>query len=275
MIMKNSRWYLLLTLFVMILCHGLQAQNVNDTSVVVRISGSARYYYGSTANNDSVNGLALQSALTAAAASDTFLLRSSSTGGTFQGNFTATEAGLALKGGYVGNAAEWHFNDVISDSSSLDGAQRGRVLLLSATSGTSIIENLVFKEGEVSGTDNYGAGLKLGNGGSLQLQGCSKFISNSATMHAGALVLVNGTAVIQDSVLFISNHANVDGGAISILGTTLTIKDKVKFITNDCVDYYGMGGAIYQESGVMTITDSVYFYDNSSGGGGADRKRVV
>ena len=237
----------------------------NTTSTIVLIQQTARSYYGSTSDNDSLNGVAFAQALATAQDSAYLLLRNSANGGIFQGNFATSINRLTIKGGYSGDAESWSLTDVVTDSSTFDGIQKGRVFELSNVSDTITMTNVVIKNGYVSSNTDYGGGIYMGDIGSLLLNGCTKLINNYSDYYGGAIAFSYSDILIEDAVQFIGNSCLNYGGAIGCHDPlSLSTNDA---INGDSVTKYMMKlqtDTSLNLKAKLTITDSVLFYNNSA-----------
>jgi predicted outer membrane repeat protein len=125
--------------------------------------------------------------------------------------------------------------------------------------------DVVFTDG-IFTENNASQGGAINNAGSLIVGGCT-FTDNFTTSGlAGAINNFNtGTVEVTDST-FTGNQAGNSGGAIQQSGTSLTIADCV-FTGNAALSRDG--GAIYAQSGAVTIERSVFIDNTAPDDGGA------
>jgi hypothetical protein len=144
----------------------------------------------------------------------------------------------------------------------LDGGVVTR--LIAVNSGADLtLSGLTLTRGRASGDDEAGDGGAILNNGALTISD-SVLTGNTAQRDGGA-ILNNGALTISDSVLT-GNSAQRDGGAIQNTGTLTIVTSTLT--RNAAEDRVGAGGAILNDEGTATITDSI-LSANSGGNGGA------
>ena len=112
-------------------------------------------------------------------------------------------------------------------------------------------------------------------GGAIQAKGLnilidnSNFKNNRVTKYGGAVNIEAEDVTIQKSI-FNSNVANIDGGAVYIKGKNTLVKDS-SFISNEAIPDAdklddGLGGAIYIDSSLASITNNKFRFNTARNG---------
>ena len=123
-------------------------------------------------------------------------------------------------------------------------------------------------------TAQYGGAIYMENGGFVQANGTTNFLSNDAALNGGAINARNGWSgsnyfysVNQSSILFENNTCGENGGAVDLSDMDISVNGNWSFIHNSAAS---LGGALYAfqvTRGPRLIGAS--FSENSAISGGA------
>lgn len=219
------------------------------------------------ANNDVMTG-----ACVAGSGADAIVFDSSIVGATITLNGTALPTVAAGSTLSIGREAG---DNGAANSVIIDAGGDSRIL---ANQGTLTLNALTLSNGMTLGgmntaNDRSGGAILNAAGGVLTVNGGS-FTGNTADRAGGAIEEASGaasgtTAVSLNGVSFSGNDAGAtpgNGGALHVSGSADVVVDGSTFTGNTAKE----GGALWNNAGTMTVTDST-FTSNSARGADADQ----
>jgi CSLREA domain-containing protein len=148
---------------------------------------------------------------------------------------------------------------------SQQAAGGARVLFVS--NGASVtIDDVAIEGGSVTGGSERGGGIAIGNGARLSMAGC--VVRNNRAEASGGGIRSNGELIVQDSI-FSGNSTKGSGGAISTGSGAKLIVTGTLFSSNVAANNVFSDGGAIESSEQMSITDSTFVNNLSTGTGGA------
>ncbi len=152
--------------------------------------------------------------------------------------------------------------DVLNNGhATIDGTNGGRIVTITATSGTITFNDITFVNGRIN---NDGGAIYNNFAGTTVIVNNCIFTNNVVTgnNHDGAAIYSVGSLTV-NNCNFTSNSAAANGGAI-YSGNGLTVTNS-NFTSNTAIN----GGAIYNNAGTSTITSNNFISNSATTRGGA------
>ncbi|HYN87187.1 MAG TPA: choice-of-anchor Q domain-containing protein [Ardenticatenaceae bacterium] len=188
------------------------------------------------------------------------------------GGFAATEtmraerdwvANVTVLSGDLGGDDRTDANGVVTDSTSIVGANSPHVVTSEGTDGTAVLDGVTVTAGQaLEPGEEYGEGGGLtNNAGSPTLT--NVIFSGNWAEYGGGMASDGGSPMLTN-VTFSGNAAEDVGGAMFVDGANLTLTNAGRFGNNAP----SLGAGIAQYSGTMTLTNSIFSGNWSGLGGG-------
>lgn len=173
----------------------------------------------------------------------------------------------------------------------LSGGETGTVILVEGAGASVAVSALTLDRGAAFGEGNQrrGGGLRCEAGASVTLR--DVVLSNHQAYDAAAMYGSDGCTITAEDVRFVDNRSEDDGGAVRLDASTLTLRratfsgnrardcgalflnesdaliEDSRFEDNTSTDT--QGGAVLHYYGDLTVRDSSFVSNQSSGYGGA------